>query len=73
MTLSPDLHDQISEKAAAMNMPFHQTMVTLLRIGLTAQTAQERELKSLFEDYRSAPQDTSQIAMDRLGEAIFGK
>jgi hypothetical protein len=38
VSISPLLHDQIVMQSAAMSLPFEQTLLALVKIGLAEQT-----------------------------------
>ncbi len=73
LTISAELHHSIAEKAVILGVSMEQAMIALLRLGLEEQSRREHELDSLTEQVRTACPEDAQRAMDRLGEALFGR
>lgn len=77
MTLPSTLYEQVSEKAAQMNVGVDEAIAVLLRYGLAVQEQREAELECLAGDLRSStisnnPAEKKRLG-DELGGAIFGR
>ena len=77
MTLPPTLYEQVSEKAAQMNIGIDETIAVLLRFGLAVQEQREAEMERVADDFRSSKTSHNQEEKKRLGDelggAIFGR
>lgn len=72
--LGANVHQRVSALALASSVSYDQTLETLVNFGLAEQNRRELELKSLLEDFHTAPGGNEKdVAMNMLGEAIFGK
>lgn len=70
MTLPSALYEQVSKKAAQMDIGVDEAIAVLLRYGLAAQEQREAELERLTDDLRSSK--TSEQEKKRLGDELGG-
>jgi hypothetical protein len=72
--LTPDLHAEISARAAETGLSMNRTILQLLRAGLEAERNKRVHLEETLRRYRECtdPEETTQLG-DKLGAMIFGR
>ena len=75
MSLPSTLYEQVSRKAAQMNIGVDEAIAVLLQYGLAAQEQREAEIERLTDDLRSSKTSDEEKKRlgDELGGAIFGR
>jgi hypothetical protein len=74
VTLSSELHQEISAKAKQVGISLDRMMALLLRSGLEAEAQKKQQLKQRLEHFRSSadPAEAERLGYE-LGEMIFGR
>jgi HicB family len=72
--LTPDLHAEISARAAETGLSMNRTILQLLSAGLEAERNKRVQLEETLRRYRECtdPEETKQLG-DKLGAMIFGR
>lgn len=72
--LTPDLHAEISSRAAETGLSMNRTILQLLSAGLEAERNKRLHLEEMLRRYRETtdPQETERLG-NELGAMIFGR
>ncbi len=74
VALTPELHSEISARAAQYDLSLNRAILQLLRAGLDAEREKKQRLEEMLREYRECadPKEAERLG-DQLGAMILGR
>jgi hypothetical protein len=74
VSLTPEMHQEILERAEENDLSLNRTIIQILRAGLNAEREKKQRLDAMLRAYRESTDPTEVERLgDELGAMIFGR